>query len=122
MTLFGRKCDLWYFLCFFGFTALTTMFLVTDSTVYTREQSMTILTIKGHDSLLLSRKMNSDSLNTIFIHGSSGGNSGGGGGGSGGGGGGCGGGGSRGGGGGGGGSGGGRGGGCGGGGGGSGWW
>ena len=33
---------------------------------------MTILTIKGHDSLLLSRKMNSDSVNIIFIHGSSG--------------------------------------------------
>ena len=30
---------------------------------------MTILTIKGHDSLLVSGKMNSDSLNIIFIHG-----------------------------------------------------
>ena len=34
---------------------------------------MTILTIKGHDSLLVSRKMNSGSLNIIFIHGGSGG-------------------------------------------------
>ena len=33
---------------------------------------MTILTIKEHDFLLLARKMNSDSLNIIFIHGSSG--------------------------------------------------
>ena len=29
---------------------------------------MTILTIKGHDSLLVSLKMNSGSLNIIFIH------------------------------------------------------
>ena len=68
---------------------MRTVFLVTDSTVYPRKYSLKIFTTKGHDSLLVLLKMNSGSLNIIFIHGDGGGGGCGGGGGDGGGGGGC---------------------------------